>query len=103
MHPSVHEDRSIGVWSADVEDVNALQFGEIHELDAVWRQELPGNPRRLATGVGFELVLLSVVEDRSRPRLEGDGALEGLPAAAARQPDAFFRRRRSAQDDLAVR
>ena len=71
MRAAVHVDRSVGVRPADVEDVDALQIGELDELDAVRRQELAEHAGGLASRVRLELVLLAVVEDGFRPRLKG--------------------------------
>ena len=70
MRAAVHVDRAIGVRTADVEDEDALQFGEFDDLDAVRRQELPDATRRLAPRVRFELILEAVGVDRLGPRLE---------------------------------
>ena len=70
MRAAVHVDRAEGVRAADVEDVDALQLGQLDELDAVRREELPRDARRLAPRVRLELVALTICEERLRPRLE---------------------------------
>ena len=72
MRPAIHVDRAVGVRAADVEDVDALQLGELDELDTVRRQELTHATRWLAPRVRLELVLAAVGVDRARPRLKRD-------------------------------
>ena len=93
MRAAVHVDRPVRVRAADVEDENALNLRQLDELDAVRRQELAHEARRLAARVRLELVLLAIVEQRLRPRLERytarcDRTLWN--AAAAREPHAFI-------------
>jgi hypothetical protein len=52
--------------------------------------------------VGLELVLPAIVQHGLRPRLKRKIAFNGLAAAAARKPDAFFRRLRAAEQDVSV-
>ena len=56
MRAAVHVDGAIRVRAADVEDVEPLDLGQLDELDAVRRQELPREARRLAARVRLELV-----------------------------------------------
>src|SRR5215510_2705789 len=81
MRSTVHVDRAIRVRSADVEDVETIELGQLDELDAVRREELTRNTRRFAPRVRFQLVLLTIVVDRLRPRLEGH-VLRGLDRIA---------------------
>ena len=55
---------------ADIEDVDTLQIGVLDELRAVGREELAQHPRGLAARVRLELVLLTILPERLRPRLE---------------------------------
>jgi hypothetical protein len=85
------------VWSADVEDEDALQFWKLDELDAVRRQELADASRWLAARVRLELVLSAIGVDRSRPWLKRDlrtGRIGCGRAATARKPDPLLARRR---------
>ena len=84
MRTAVHVDGAVGVRAADVEDIDALQLGEVYELHAIRRQELTRDARRLATGVWLELVLLPVVVDRTGPRLERH--LSGPQRIGSRMP-----------------
>ena len=94
MRAAVHVNRSVSVRPADVEDVDALQIGELDELDAVRCQELAEHTRGLTACVGFELVLLAVLEDGFRPRLKGC-VLEPqrVGCDTTGEPHAFFLRR----------
>ncbi len=38
---AVHVDLAIGVRAADIENVEALQFLDLDDFDAIWRQKLP--------------------------------------------------------------
>ena len=91
VRPSVHVDGAERVRAADVEDVDALGFGQLDELHAVGRQELPRRPRRLAPRVRLELVLLPIVVHRLGPRLKRHGRRRGngIEDAEDRQPHAL--------------
>src|SRR5687768_7741445 len=86
---AIEVDRPVRVRTAVVHDVHALQLGDVDELGAVRRRELPRHARRLAPGMRLELVDLTDVIDRARPRLERDvvedprrqGRDAGAPAA----------------------
>ena len=56
MRAAVGVDRAVRVRAADVEDVDPLDLGQLDELDAVRRQELADEPRRLAPRVRLELI-----------------------------------------------
>jgi hypothetical protein len=55
---------------ADVEDVDALQFRQLHELDAVRRLDLAHAAGRLAPRMRLELVLQPFFVHLARPWLE---------------------------------
>src|SRR5438105_9595243 len=98
MRAAVHEDLAIGMRSADVEDEDAIDLRQLDELDTVRRQELAHEAGRLAARVRLELILRAVREQRLRPRLERNrlARLDGLSAAAPRQPHALVLRGRAA-------
>jgi len=69
MRATVHVDGAKRVRPADIEDVDALLIDHLDELGAVRREELTGHSRGLAARVRLKLVLLTVDEQRLRPRL----------------------------------
>src|SRR6185295_6157024 len=103
MRAAVHVDLAIGVRAADVEDEDALDLRQLDELDAVRRQELAHEPRRLAARVWLELVPVAIGEQCLSPRLERHrfGRLDRLSAAATWQEHAFVARRRAAEQHAA--
>src|SRR5688500_5781611 len=72
VRSAVHVDGAIGVWPADVEDVDALQLRHLDALDSVSRLERARDARSLAAGMRFKLVELAIGVERRRPRLERD-------------------------------
>src|SRR5882672_10193937 len=104
MRAAVHVDDAEGVRPADVEDVEALDLGQLDELDAVGREELPRGARRLAARVRLELVHLPRVVERARPRLERHGVERGNRRCDAelRRPHALVRRRGAAEQHAAT-
>src|SRR5262245_39280427 len=91
MRTAVHVDRAIRVWTADVEDEDALQLGELRHLDAVGRQELTDTARRLASRVRLELIRQAIFVHAFGPRLEGNlCCFHCLAATAAREPHAIL-------------
>src|SRR5678810_918298 len=101
MRPAIHVYRAIGVRPADVEDVDALEFLQFDELDAVGREERARDTRWLAARVRLELVDHAVGEYAAGPRLErhvlhvgfGDRTASGWEPHAV----AIFRRRATEQ------
>jgi hypothetical protein len=82
------------VWTADVEDEEALQLWELDHLDTVRRQELTNATRWLASRMRFELILQAIGVHAFRPRLEGNlCGFHCLAATATRQPHALLARR----------
>src|SRR5690606_1881318 len=100
----VHVDRAERVRTADIEDVDSLLLGQIDELDAVRRQELPRGAGRLAARVRFELMDLAVVVKRLRPRLERHLFVirDRIGNTEERRPYALLLRRPAAEQDAAV-
>ena len=70
MRAAVHVDGPEGVRAADVEDVDALQLGQLDELDAVRRLELTDDARRLAARVRLEAMAFAILVERRGPRLK---------------------------------
>jgi hypothetical protein len=85
--------------SADIEDVDTLQVGQLDELDAIRCLHLAGGARWLAAGMRFEPVRLPILVERFCPRLERDfgGVRERRGDDARGQPDALFTRRSTLQ------
>src|SRR6185436_7924051 len=98
MRAAVHVDRAIGVRAADVEDVDALEFTELDDLDSVRREELARDARRFAPRVRLELVVLAIFEECLGPRLERRVLQsQWIRDDCARKPDALFLRRGAAE------
>src|SRR2546423_14504080 len=57
MRAAVHEDLAVRMRATDVEDEDAFNLRQLDELDAVRREELAHEPRRLAARVRLELGL----------------------------------------------
>src|SRR5215204_5794402 len=70
MRATVHVDGAERVRPAHIEDEDTLLIRVLNELRAVRRKELTGHPGGFATRMRLELVFLTVVEQRLRPRLE---------------------------------
>src|SRR5262249_57249066 len=98
MRPAVNVDRPIGMRPADIENVDALQFGNVDELDAIRREKLTRTTGRLAAGVRLELIQPAIGIHARCPRLKRDclGVLTRRgKTPLARQPHTFLRRRRT--------
>src|SRR5262249_52279559 len=61
---------SKAVRSTSLEDDELLEFRKIDKLGSIGRSNLPKASGRLAPRIGFELVGLAIIVDRSCPRLE---------------------------------
>ena len=106
MRAAVHVDRAERVRAADVEDVEPLELRHLDELDAVRRQELARDARRLAARVRLELVRLARVVDAPSPTAGTAPGVVGrdrVRDAEHRRPDALLRRRCAAEQHVARR
>ena len=81
--------RAEGVRSANVEDEDPLDLGNLEDLGAVRREELTLHPRRLAPRVRLELVDPAIRRNALRPRLIRNRVPTSANAAAA-NPYALF-------------
>src|SRR5574339_453266 len=98
MRAAVHVDGAIGVRAADVEDVDALEFAELDDLNSVRCEELARDAGRFATRVRLELVVLAIFEERLGPWLERRVLQsQWIRDHRAREPDALFLRRRASE------
>ena len=104
MRPAVHVDRPIAVWPADVEDVDALELGEIDELHAVRRQQDARDARGLASCVRLQLMGPAVGSQGPRPRLIRDiRQPKRVGDDGAGKPQSLFGWRRPDEDPTARR
>jgi ABC-type transport system involved in cytochrome bd biosynthesis fused ATPase/permease subunit len=104
MLASVHVDGAKRVRAADIEDEDALDLGQVHELDAVRRLELPRGAARFAARVRLELVDLPRVVESPRPRLKRRliSRVDRVGDAEQRRPYALLFRRRAPKDRAAI-
>src|SRR6187200_1586438 len=103
MRAAVHVDRAIGVRSADVEDVDALEFTQLDDLHSVWREELARDAGWFAARVRLELVVLAILEERLGPRLERRVLQsQWIRDDRARKPDALFLRSCTAEQHVTI-
>ena len=106
VRPAIRVDGPVGVWATDVEDVDALQLGELDDLDTVRREKRPCDAGRLAPRMRLQLIRVAIGQERGRPWLQGNRrpfSGRRRDDAAAWQPDAFFCRRGATQQDPAIR
>src|SRR5580765_3058033 len=68
----VHVDDAEGVRTAFVEDENLLELPYLDELNAVRRQKLSSDARWMTPRMRLQLVALTILVQRLRPRLERD-------------------------------
>src|SRR5262249_45824491 len=93
MRPAIHKNNAKRVGTAYIEDIHALQIGQIHELDAIRSLKLTRYSRRMTSRVRFEFVDLAVIVERFGPRLKWNcfnGRQSGPAAevgAIQRQPE----------------
>src|SRR5262245_37397889 len=70
MRPAIHENNPKRVGPTDIEDIHALQIGQVHEIYSVRSLKLTRYPRRMTSRVRFEFVNLPVIVERFSPRLK---------------------------------
>src|SRR5438128_413968 len=95
MRPSVHINHAECMGSANIHDVQPLQFGLIYKLDSVRREKLPRSAGRLAACMRLELILPAISEYLQRPGLKWNLHRSRWPwfpwrATRTRQPDTGF-------------
>src|SRR5262245_19087621 len=101
MRLAIGVDDPVGMGSADIEDVDSLEFRNLHHLCTVRRHKLTSATGRLAPRMRLHFVLPSEVEQSFCPRLERRARVGETSATGA--PDPFVTRSRTAKSGLAIR
>jgi len=72
MLASIHVNDAVAVGASDVHDENALEFGHVHKLNPIRREELTRSTRRLTARMGLELILPAVGVQLPSPIQKGN-------------------------------
>src|SRR6266480_2656813 len=104
MRPAVHVDDAPRMWTGDVEDVDLLLLGHVHDFESGGVEE-PRARRRLTPDQRWIQIVLGVarLRERARPRLQRDVRRAGESAKTRPYFPVPFVFRRRTEVHMAIR